>query len=636
MAIPIGLTSEAQKKFLVSLATSGNISVRWEPYCNQPKATMSKRRHCEITLPPPSGYDEEFFWFLSFHELSHVMEKMHWSYFELIKHLNFEDKLVCLINNLLMDVYCEKAMFGKFDRIDQLFSIGRFLMHTGKAELDLTKKSKGVYVDPLLTASTDPIDELFLSLFAYTAECRQKWMGHPMEALDMTQYRGIHKDFYEAFDKLSLETRMDSVLESPGQESEIQAGIVLDLLKLIGYEPPPPQGQEKGQGENQGKGKGEPKEGEGKQGKGQGEPQEGQGEGQGQQNKDGSGSEKCDSTPDSAFDHNQGEHGGQPTNAEGNEKLIDAKWEMKDKQITASQLEKIKKAIAAKMTAPMEETQVEKHGGDRPYIPYPKHDVIDISEKRVDEGQKEAIVSAIGHSTVSKQVAKYLQTMSVSTYSYGQTQGKIHSKNVHRVYSGNKIPGATPRIFKKKDGSRLNKNSAVELLLDCSGSMSGSKYAIGSACVVALNEALTALQIEHEILGFSSRGRLITYVFKPYGKRVSKETMADIMSSQQVNMHYNCDGDSILYAAERLLNRKEDRKLLIVLSDGSPCGANGGNADRYLKKVCSDIETKTPIDLVGIGVTTDVVKRYYKHHCVVNDPEDLDMVLFNVLKEFLV
>ena len=635
MAIPIGLTSEAQKKFLVSLATSGNISVRWEPYCNQPKATMTKQKRCEITLPPPSGYDEEFFWFLSFHELSHVMEKMHWSYFELIKHLNFEDKLVCLINNLLMDVHCEKAMFGKFDRIDQLFSIGRYLMHTGKADLDL-KKNKGVYVDPLLTASTDPIDELFLSLFAYTAECRQKWMGHPMEALDMTQYRGIHKDFYEAFDKLSLETRMDSILQSPGQESEIQAGIVLDLLKLIGYTPPPPSGQGSGQGkpqEGQGQSQGN-QEGEG-QGE-QGEPKEGQGKGQGQQNKEGSGSEKCDGAPDSAFDHNQGEHGGQPTNAEGNEKLIDARWEMKDKNITASQLEKIKRALVSKMTAPMEETKVEKHGGNRPYIPYPAHDVIDISEKRVDEGQKEAIVTAIGHSTVSKQVAKYLQTMSVSTYSYGQVQGKIHSKNVHRVYSGNKIPGATPRIFKKKDGSRLNKNSAVELLLDCSGSMSGSKYAIGSACVVALNETLTALQIEHEILGFSSRGRLITYVFKPYRKRVSKETMTDIMSSRQVNMHYNCDGDSILYAAERLLTRKEDRKLLIVLSDGSPCGANSGDADKYLKKVCGDIETKTPIDLVGIGVTTDVVKRYYKHHCVVNDPEDLDMVLFNVLKEFLV
>jgi len=642
MAIPIGLTSEAQKKFLVSLATSGNISVRWEPYCNQPKATMTKQKRCEITLPPPSGYDEEFFWFLSFHELSHVMEKMHWSYFELIKHLNFEDKLVCLINNLLMDVHCEKAMFGKFDRIDQLFSIGRYLMHTGKADLDL-KKNKGVYVDPLLTASTDPIDELFLSLFAYTAECRQKWMGHPMEALDMTQYRGIHKDFYEAFDKLSLETRMDSILQSPGQESEIQAGIVLDLLKLIGYTPPPPSGQGSGQGKPQ-EGQGKPQEGQGQsqgnqEGEGQGEqgePKEGQGKGQGQQNKEGSGSEKCDGAPDSAFDHNQGEHGGQPTNAEGNEKLIDARWEMKDKNITASQLEKIKRALVSKMTAPMEETKVEKHGGNRPYIPYPAHDVIDISEKRVDEGQKEAIVTAIGHSTVSKQVAKYLQTMSVSTYSYGQVQGKIHSKNVHRVYSGNKIPGATPRIFKKKDGSRLNKNSAVELLLDCSGSMSGSKYAIGSACVVALNETLTALQIEHEILGFSSRGRLITYVFKPYRKRVSKETMTDIMSSRQVNMHYNCDGDSILYAAERLLTRKEDRKLLIVLSDGSPCGANSGDADKYLKKVCGDIETKTPIDLVGIGVTTDVVKRYYKHHCVVNDPEDLDMVLFNVLKEFLV
>lgn len=649
MAIPIGLTSEAQKKFLVSLATSGNISVRWEPYCQQPKAIITRGGRSEITLPPPSGYDEEFFWFLSFHELSHVMEKMHWSYFELAEHLNFQDQLVCLINNLLMDVHCEKAMFGKFDRIDQLFSIGRFLMHTGKADLDTRKKkSTAVFEDPLLDFSNDPIHELFTSLFAYTSESRQRWMGHPMDALDMTQYRGVHKDFYEAFDKLSLETRLDSVLQSPGQESEIQAGIVLDLLKLIGYEPPPPQGQNgkgKGQGkdkgEGQGKGKGEPKEGEGETGEGQGEPQEGQGEGeskegQGQQNKDGSGSEKCDGTPDSAFDHNQGEHGGQPTNAEGNEKLIDAKWEIKDKNITASQLEQIKKAMEKKMTSPMEETKIEKHGGDRPYIPYPDHKVLDISEKQVDPGQKEAISTALGNSTVSKQVAKYLQTMSVSTYSYGQTQGKIHSKNVHRVYSGNKIPGSTPRIFKKKDGSRLNKNSAVELLIDCSGSMSGSKYAIGSACVVALNETLTALQIEHEVLGFTSHGRLVTYVFKPYGKRVSRETMTDIMSSQQVNMHYNCDGDSILYAAERLLNRKEDKKLLIVLSDGSPCGANSGNADKYLKKVCEDIETKTPIDLVGIGVTTDVVRRYYKHHCVVNNPEDLDSVLFNVLKEFLV
>ena len=112
--------------------------------------------------------------------------------------------------------------------------------------------------------------------------------------------------------------------------------------------------------------------------------------------------------------------------------------------------------------------------------------------------------------------------------------------------------------------------------------------------------------------------------------------MLSVVSSSQVHMGCNADGESVLWAAERLAVRPESRKLLVVLSDGMPAGGFDGDGDAYLKHVCNLIETESPIDLVGIGIRTDAPERFYKHHQILHEAEKLDETLFTLLRNFLV
>jgi cobalamin biosynthesis protein CobT len=236
-------------------------------------------------------------------------------------------------------------------------------------------------------------------------------------------------------------------------------------------------------------------------------------------------------------------------------------------------------------------------------------------------------------SGLSRQMQRYFKAMSKDTYSYGLHRGKVHGKNLSRLYSG----ADNPRIFKRRDQHVLKTDSAVTIMMDCSSSMDGDKYEISSACCAIISEALTELRIPHEILGFTDRrGHICIYPFKWFHKRFSKSSLIDRFSSHLVQKVYTPDGESIVIGASRLLERKERNKMMLVLSDGEPYGTYGGSGEWYLKKVCQMVEA-SGIHLIGLGIQDSNVESYYTNHAVIYDiEEDLEPMMIEALKKTLI
>ena len=585
--------NEALRILYNAIAAREGITVVFDKECEIPHASGAR----VITLPPPSALDSATYWFYAMHELGHLMEPMDWSYEPLTKVLNFDDPLVMAVTNILADYLCEQNLFGYYDGVNSILDVGR----SAQTKRYLRKTEKK-YIE----ISKDATSSLMFSLCMADAELRQPWMGYLMESLNVVDFNKTYfTEYQDEYKRINLGERLNSIL---GNEDPVTVmkELVLDILRIIKYKPP----------ESEGKGEGEP----------------------------------CDACKGTGTDEK-----GEPCDAcEGTGKMVDGlaeasekdtdgigkdgpSWEKGPEDLTKEELKEVLEAIKSRVTDKFRKKYRSPPYTRGSYIPWERHTIIELEKKHEDYKPllRQSISTALGSSTVSKQVSKYLKAMVTESYTYGQKRGKLHGKNLHKLVSTKPQPGISPGIFKKKNSSLLRIDSAVSLVIDCSGSMSGSRYAIGAACCVALSDTLTSLTIPHEIIGFTEDDWLLTYVFKNFGTVFTRQKCLNVMANKQLRLLNNADGESVLWAAERLVKRKEKNKLMIVLSDGYPSGRYTGDGNMYLKHVCGLIETGSSIDLVGIGISTEAVRRFYKHYVVVNDPSELDHVLFGVLKKFL-
>lgn len=193
------------------------------------------------------------------------------------------------------------------------------------------------------------------------------------------------------------------------------------------------------------------------------------------------------------------------------------------------------------------------------------------------------------------------------------------------------------KLFKRKN-PKVQLDTAVSLVVDCSGSMYGTEIELARDIALTFSQTLDALNVPHEVVGFTAQGgsdhRLLGrdltrwgllehYVFKGYNDTFRKRKN-HINAMPNAGLHQNVDGESVLWAASRLWARKEKRKIMIVISDGAPYSPSTdiGKADTHLKKVAAKIKA-SGIDVLGIGVQTDSVADYYEDHIVINDLSEL-------------
>jgi len=205
------------------------------------------------------------------------------------------------------------------------------------------------------------------------------------------------------------------------------------------------------------------------------------------------------------------------------------------------------------------------------------------------------------------------------------------------------------------------RDTVVTLLIDNSGSMRGRPIMVAATCADILTRTLERCGVKAEVLGFTTKawkggqsrelwtnsgkpmrpGRLndlrhIIYKSADAPWRRSKRNLGLMM--KEGILKENIDGEALEWAYERIQKRQEQRKIMMVISDGAPVddsslSVNSGNyLELHLKKVINKIETNKDIELIAIGIGHDVT-RYYKRAVTIIDVEELGGVMTEKLAE---
>ena len=217
-----------------------------------------------------------------------------------------------------------------------------------------------------------------------------------------------------------------------------------------------------------------------------------------------------------------------------------------------------------------------------------------------------------------------------------------------------------PLSFKREKDTSF-RDTVVTLLLDNSGSMRGRPITVAATCADILARTLERCGVKVEILGFTTRawkggqsreawlaagkppnpGRLndlrhIIYKAADAPWRRSRKNLGLMM--REGLLKENIDGEALDWAHRRLLGRAEQRKILMMISDGAPVddstlSVNPGNyLERHLRHVIEEIETRSPVELIAIGIGHDVT-RYYRRAVTIVDAEELGGAITEKLAE---
>ena len=205
------------------------------------------------------------------------------------------------------------------------------------------------------------------------------------------------------------------------------------------------------------------------------------------------------------------------------------------------------------------------------------------------------------------------------------------------------------------------RDTVVTLLLDNSGSMRGRPITVAATCADILARTLERCGVKVEILGFTTRawkGGQARETWLQTGKPAAPGRLNDLrhiiyksadapwrrarknlgLMMREGLLKENIDGEALDWAHKRLLGRTEQRRILMMISDGAPVddstlSVNPGNyLERHLRWVISEIETRSPVELIAIGIGHDVT-RYYKRAVTIVDAEELGGAMTDKLAE---
>jgi len=247
---------------------------------------------------------------------------------------------------------------------------------------------------------------------------------------------------------------------------------------------------------------------------------------------------------------------------------------------------------------------------------------------------------------LANRLQRRLMAQQNRAWDFDQEEGLLDAARLARVVVS---PGHS--LSYKVERDQEFKDTVVTLLIDNSGSMRGRPISIAAISADILARTLERCGVKVEILGFTTRawkggqsrekwltegkpaqpGRLndlrhIVYKKADEPMRRARKSLGLMM--REGLLKENIDGEALLWAHHRLLARSEDRRILMVISDGAPVDDstlsvnNAGYLETHLRKVIDWIERQSPVQLVAIGIGHDVT-RYYKRAVTIMDVEQL-------------
>ena len=259
-------------------------------------------------------------------------------------------------------------------------------------------------------------------------------------------------------------------------------------------------------------------------------------------------------------------------------------------------------------------------------------------------------------SRLANRLQRRLMAQQNRSWEFDLEEGVLDPARLSRVI----IDPQQPLSFKREKDMDF-RDTVVTLLIDNSGSMRGRPITVAATCADILARTLERCGVKVEILGFTTRawkggqareawlqagkppapGRLndlrhLVYKSADAPWRRARKNLGLMM--REGLLKENIDGEALDWAHQRLLGRSEQRRILMMISDGAPVddstlSVNSGNyLERHLRYVIEEIETRSPIELIAIGIGHDVT-RYYRRAVTIVDAEELGGAMTEKLAE---
>ena len=269
----------------------------------------------------------------------------------------------------------------------------------------------------------------------------------------------------------------------------------------------------------------------------------------------------------------------------------------------------------------------------------------------------------IGFQDVITKLANKLQRQLLAkqnrAWEFDLEEGLLDSSKLPRI-----IMDPYNSLSFKKEKDLDFKDTVVTLLIDNSGSMRGRPITIAAICADILSRTLERCSVKVEILGFTTKnwkGGKSREIWNKEGKNKTPGRLNDLrhiiyksadtpwrqcknnlgLMLKEGLLKENIDGEAINWAFNRLKKRKEERKILMVISDGAPVddstlSVNSGDfLEKHLKKMVKFIEEKTETEILAIGIGHDV-SRYYNRAIKITDVNELGDVMISQLSELFI
>ena len=262
--------------------------------------------------------------------------------------------------------------------------------------------------------------------------------------------------------------------------------------------------------------------------------------------------------------------------------------------------------------------------------------------KFLREYHSEVAPKLVSQENFAQQVRKLIQIKARVQRQYGVKKGKLDQSRLSRICFD--APGFNERVFKNKIDNKML-DAAVTVLVDMSGSMHGMKAYYALASTLLVNEVCSTLNIPLEIVGFTD-GKLngftdwvpMMFIYKSFSDlKVDSDAIKKYFELSSSHMTGNPDGENILWAHDRLIKRKEKKKLLIVMSDGSPAASKASSGiGRFTHTVIKEIEKAKSVDIYGLGLCSRSVQDYYQSHSIVNQPEEIPSKLLELIERKII